>query len=605
MVPTLLVPLLVFLLLHMAPNANGHGTGAPVSRCDSMLPGHSGSTQQESAAPFNVSRELQPDNTVKVTLTGTNPFKGFFIQARRADDQEALVPGMFTVSDESVIQTLNCEDKQSSAVTHQDKSEKSEIVVFWTPPSDWDGEVVFRATVVQSYTTYWDRIFSPRLHVSGGGEGSPPQESEMPEPLGNSYSGCGRSFGCYGIPQGCLNKGSCSVLITHKADRDGVLYQLSAPSTGGGNMWIAAGLSDSKAMEHAHVVECHLKDGQTSIRESWNGDGYKNSPVERTSGVDYRKREHADGMLTCSWHRSHLTKIGPQTFNTLKNNYHILLASGPLVAGTDVKSQHKHRGSTDTPVNLQQSQVSASASDSDLFIKLHGSLMITAWILFVSVGILLARHYKNVWESTMICGVKPWFAFHRGLMMLSVAMMIAALVLIFYRLGGWSPNENPHSILGIVASVLGLTQPIMALFRCHPHQDHRYIFNWLHWFNGNAGQIIAVTAIFFATSLDRAQLKDADWFVYILAAFVGFHVMVHVVMQIHSMVMERKTKTSVDIKMQEISRNGNHVAHGDDIQPPSKDAPGGGFRRFMLGIYMVVALFVVAALVATIWFATS
>ncbi|KAG0414029.1 hypothetical protein HPB47_008823 [Ixodes persulcatus] len=447
MVPMWLVPVLGLLLL-LAPNVNCHGTGAPSSQCDSMLPNHAGSTPQESAAPYNVSRELQPDHTVKVTLTGTNPFKGFFIQARRADDQEALVPGKFTVSDESVIQTLNCEEKQSSAVTHLDKSEKSEIVVFWTPPSDWDGEVVFRATVVQGYMTYWDRVFSSRLHVSGGGEGPPSQEPETPEPPGNRYSGCGRSFGCYGIPQGCQKKGSCSLLLTHKADRDGVLYELSAPSTGT-DIWIAAGLSDSKAMEHAHVVECHLKGGQTSIRESWNGDGYENSPVERTSGVDYRKREHADGMLTCSWHRSHLTKIGPQTFNTLKNKYHLLLASGPLVAGTDV------------------------------------------------------------------------------------------------------------------------------------------------------------TAIFFATSLDRAQLKDADWFVYILAAFVGFHVMVHVVMQVHSMVMERKTKTSVDIKMQEMSRNGNHVAHGDDIQPPSKDAPGGGFRRFMLGIYMVVALFVVAALVATIWFATS
>lgn len=593
-------------LVLLASRVNGHGTGAPLTRCDSMLPGHAGSSVQQSPAPYNLSRELQQDNTVKVTLTGSSPFKGFFIQARRADDQDTLVPGAFTVSDDALVQTLNCEDKQSSAVTHQEKSEKSQIVVTWTPPSDWDGEVVFRATVVQSYMTYWERIFSPRLHISGSGDDVSSQEptQETAEPQESRYSGCGLSFGCYGIPKGCLKRSSCSVLLTHKADRDGVLYELSGPSTGD-DLWIAAGLSDSKAMEHAHVIECHLKGGQTSLRESWNGDGYKNTAVERTSGVDYRKREHADGMLTCSWHRSHITKIGKATFDTLKKNYHLLLAAGQFAAGTEVKIQHKHRGSTETPVNLQQSQVSVSASDADLFVKLHGSLMITAWILFVSVGILLARHYKNVWESTMICGVKPWFAFHRGLMMLSVAMMIAALVLIFYRLGGWSPNENPHSILGIVASVLGLTQPIMALFRCHPHQDHRYIFNWLHWFNGNAGQIIAVTAIFFATSLDRAQLKNADWFVYILAAFVGFHVMVHIVMQVHSMVMERKTKTSVDIKMQEISRNGNHVAHADDIQPPAKDAPGGGFRRFMLGIYMVVALFVVAALVATIWFATS
>ncbi|CAN8004390.1 unnamed protein product [Ixodes hexagonus] len=585
----ILAPLLGLVLL--ALSVDGHGSGAPVSQCDSMLPGHSGTAPQEGDAPYNISRELQQDNTIKVRLTGASPFKGFFIQAREADDHEVLVPGQFTVSDDTVIQTVNCEDKQSSAITHQDKSEKTEIVVTWTPPSGWNGEVVFRATVVQGYTTFWDGIYSPRLRVSGGGPSSPERETQAP--LENRYSGCGRSFGCYGIPKGCLKKGSCAVLLTHKADREGVLYELSAPSTGA-DMWIAAGLSDTKTMEHAHVVECHLKGGQTSIRESWNGDGYQNTAVGRTSGVDYRKMEDADGMLICSWHRNHITKIKQRTFDTLKNNYHVLLAAGPLEAGTDRKQQHKHRGGTEAPVNLQQSDVSVSASDSDLFVKLHGKRLV---IFFTEL--------ENVWESTMICGVKPWFAFHRGLMMLSVAMMIAALVLIFYRLGGWSPNENPHSILGIVSSVLGLTQPIMALFRCHPHQDHRYIFNWLHWFNGNAGQIIAVTAIFFATSLDRAQLKNADWFVYILAAFVGFHVLVHVVMQVHSMVMERKKKTSVDIKMQEITRNGNHVAHGDDVQPPAKDAPGGGFRRFMLGIYIVVALLVVAALVTTIWFAPS
>ncbi|KAH9366946.1 hypothetical protein HPB48_002461 [Haemaphysalis longicornis] len=115
--------------------------------------------------------------------------------------------------------------------------------------------------------------------------------------------------------------------------------------------------------------------------------------------------------------------------------------------------------------------------------------------------------------------------FHRVLMMLAVVLTIAAIVLIFYKIGQWSVTENPHPILGIVCAALGVIQPIMALFRCHPHEDNRYIFNWLHWFNGNAAQIIgAITS---------------------------------------------------DIKMQDMSAsNGAHAAEaGRDLQPPTADAP--------------------------------
>ncbi|XP_049266788.1 putative ferric-chelate reductase 1 homolog [Rhipicephalus sanguineus] len=464
------------------------------------------------------------------------------------------------------------------------------------------------ATAVLDYDNYVERIFSAPVSIQRStlDTGKKGDAAVTTPATSAAYSGCGQTMGCFGTPKGCLSRGTCTLLLTYVARGDGVDFELIAPARHE-NMWIAAGISETPSMDMASVVECLRNKGVMSMRESWNSDGKKNIPIaNQTPGLTFIKRDYYDGMLRCSWHRAHVTSVQKTTFNTATNSYHLLLAAGLFDGNTDVKKEHYERDYTKAPVNLKAMQVALGGAGSDIFIKLHGSLMIVAWVLLVSVGILLARHYKNVWEATTVCGVKPWFAFHRVLMMIAVAMMIAALVLIFYRVGQWSVTENPHPILGIVCSVLGFCQPIMALFRCHPHEDNRYIFNWAHWFNGNAGQIVAVATIFFAAGLEKAQLKGADWFVYILAAFVGFHVLVHIIMQLHSALMSKKVASN-DIKMQDRSTaNGVHaVEPGLDMEPPATDAPGGGFRRFMLGIYLVVAILVVAALVSTIWFATA
>lgn len=598
------LPFCVAVLLVLLGGALPYHTGAPQGACNNMVPGH-GRLSETPADSFSLTIQKQPDQSVKVTLTGT--FKGFLIQARKADDVDTMVPGKFVVEGNS-SHTVECGGEEATALTHTDGEVKSQVTTTWVPPSNWEGQVVFRATAVLDYDNYVERIFSApvsiqRSTLDAGKKG----DAAVTTPATSAaYSGCGQTMGCFGTPKGCLSRGTCTLLLTYVARGDGVDFELIAPARHE-NMWIAAGISETPSMDMASVVECLRNKGVMSMRESWNSDGKKNIPIaNQTPGLTFIKRDYYDGMLRCSWHRAHVTSVQKTTFNTATNSYHLLLAAGLFDGNTDVKKEHYERDYTKAPVNLKAMQVALGGAGSDIFIKLHGSLMIVAWVLLVSVGILLARHYKNVWEATTVCGVKPWFAFHRVLMMIAVAMMIAALVLIFYRVGQWSVTENPHPILGIVCSVLGFCQPIMALFRCHPHEDNRYIFNWAHWFNGNAGQIVAVATIFFAAGLEKAQLKGADWFVYILAAFVGFHVLVHIIMQLHSALMSKKVASN-DIKMQDRSTaNGVHaVEPGLDMEPPATDAPGGGFRRFMLGIYLVVAILVVAALVSTIWFATA
>lgn len=601
------VPFYSVLLLLFLGGVFPYHSGAPDKACETMIPGH-GSASESGADSYKITAEKQPDQSVKVTLEGT--FKGFFIQAKRSDNIETLVPGKFVPGDSVIMQAVDCGGHDETAVTHKDGSVKSEVAATWTPPANWEGTVVFRATVVQDYSNYVERILSDPVMItkspqSGDGRG----QEESTTPASVAYVGCGQTMGCFGTPKGCLKRGSCSMLLTYVARGDGVDFELMAPAKHD-QMWTAAGISETPSMDMASVVECYRHNGAVHMRESWNTEKYRNVMIEnQTPGLTFTRSEYTNGMLHCSWHRAHVTSVRKTTFNTGANSYHLLLAAGLFEGSSDAKKEHYERDYTKTPYNLKAMQVAVGGAEPDIFIKLHGSLMIVAWVLLVSVGMLLARHYKNVWEATTICGVKPWFAFHRVLMMLAVALTIAAIALIFYKIGQWSVTENPHPILGIVCAALGVCQPIMALFRCHPHEDNRYIFNWLHWFNGNAAQIIGVAAIFFATSLEKAQLKGADWFVYILAAFVGFHVLVHIVMQLHAVFMSKKEKHTItsDIKMQDMAAgNGVHAAEaGRDLQPPATDAPGGGFRRFILGIYLVVAILVVAALVSTIWISTA
>lgn len=54
--------------------------------------------------------------------------------------------------------------------------------------------------------------------------------------------------------------------------------------------------------------------------------------------------------------------------------------------------------------------VSVFDGASKLFLRLHAAFMITAWIGTASIGILLARYFKQTWVGSQLCGKDQWFA---------------------------------------------------------------------------------------------------------------------------------------------------------------------------------------------------
>lgn len=66
------------------------------------------------------------------------------------------------------------------------------------------------------------------------------------------------------------------------------------------------------------------------------------------------------------------------------------------------------RLASDAPRHL--ADVSVYGGASKLFLRLHAAFMITAWIGTASIGILLARYFKQTWVGSQLCGKDQWFA---------------------------------------------------------------------------------------------------------------------------------------------------------------------------------------------------
>ena len=78
--------------------------------------------------------------------------------------------------------------------------------------------------------------------------------------------------------------------------------------------------------------------------------------------------------------------------------------------------------------------VSSLTASKNLFVKLHGAFMIGAWVLFASVGMFLARYFKQDWTAAKCCKLDQWFIWHRFFMVTTWGLTIAGVILIFLEL---------------------------------------------------------------------------------------------------------------------------------------------------------------------------
>ncbi|XP_054708724.1 putative ferric-chelate reductase 1 homolog isoform X2 [Uloborus diversus] len=588
------MPVLLVVLMMLPWYGMARPDGAPLSACRSLTPSHSGIGVQGSNPPYDVTATKIGDK-IRVTISSPvgEEFEGFVLQARSSRDKRKLVEGKFTARN-GVSKTIDCLKGKENTLTQVNTNPKSKIVTEWMPANGVNEDVIFRATVAKTYALFWTEIdsSSTRVKAESNYQQGVSKERKQSQKMDSStmYQDCFSSQGCFGYPSDCIPSEDCQVLLGYSLSNGGILFRLKGVLNSP-DSYVAMALSWDQRMGDDAVMECVEEGNYAILRQSWN-EGKRNN---RTREVprDIYTSEISDGQITCEWNSDPIIRTHKGTFNLDNTTYYLLLAKGPMSNGKI--SYHSGKIFTQSPVNFSAFEGLEGGKAHDA-VKIHGTFMVTAWVGFVSVAILLARHFKSAWETKTMCGVKIWFALHRGLMIAALTFVVIAFIVIFVHLDGWNyENKNPHAILGCIATAFGLFQPIMAAFRPAPDNPKRPIFNWLHWIVGNSAQLIAVVAIFFARSLQASGLKES--FYWVMAIFVIVYLIFHFLFQLHSWTSDKKKNN--EIKMNEMThvRGATNNIQGNSQE---KNSSANMFRVLLLGVFVIFVAVILLALYALI-----
>ncbi|KAK2708879.1 hypothetical protein QYM36_014491, partial [Artemia franciscana] len=197
-------------------------------------------------------------------------------------------------------------------------------------------------------------------------------------------------------------------------------------------------------------------------------------------GIDKLEVKFEDGYIYCKFLRNGRIAHNGQSFDISGINYHIMLAAGPAEQG--LIHEHWEYAVSSEKVDLDD-YGKVNARDVQGLITCHGILMTIAWMLIVPVTTLLPRH-KQSWNGKKLFSLPPWFALHRLLAIVAVALTACSFIIIFIAKGGWVNVEdqlaNSHAVLGVIITVLAILQPLGSMLRPAPDHPKRWLFNVIH-----------------------------------------------------------------------------------------------------------------------------
>ncbi|KAK9732358.1 Reeler domain [Popillia japonica] len=581
------------LLLSIFTSTQAYSSGAPEKVCYTMMPNHGGGIlPQDSDPPFSIT--AQPNNLgMLVTIhTPEFPFEGFLLQGRtpRGD-----IVGTFDPI-ENFAKTMNCAGTSDNSLTHTSPNQKEDLKIQWHP-KDYVGPLVFNATIAQRYDTFWLGVQSQQLQAARPKitSNTTPNYKVAEKPEASAefdpfYEGCGTKKSCFGAPEACVQSKNCKAVVAITVYGGRYEFELKADKSAS---WVGVGLSEDAKMGDDSVVEC-VKDRNGGVKAymSWTSPR-PNLGVSRPreqKGIQMLSSSIEDGVIYCRVQRDAVTTVNNRLFDLINNKYILLVAAGKSVESNRVGFHDVAYIAGAEAKSL--SDVSEIAAASKILLRLHGAFMLTAWIGTASVGMLLARYFRQTWVGSQMCGKDLWFAWHRFFMVLTWALTTVGFIVIFVELKAWSSESNPHAILGLITTILCFIQPIGAYFRPHPGTSKRPIFNWAHWFGGNAAHIIGIVAIFFAVELNKAELPT--WMYWILVAYVVLHVATHFLLSILGCAAERSAERRVtSFPMKDLAGSGRTSTYSDS----NADAPLSFVRKILLVVYLFILIVIVVILI--------
>eukprot|EP00079_Xenopus_tropicalis_P035335 XP_017949106.1 PREDICTED: putative ferric-chelate reductase 1 [Xenopus tropicalis] len=502
-------------------------SGQISASCDTMLPQHRGSTPQTTASPYfitvsNTTFKSGDRITVTIQSNSGNTFKGFLLEALSVGGD--TVTGTFTITNGDT-QGLSCSAGPNSAVSHTSDSSKSSITTSWTAPSG-AGPVRFRATVLQSFSTFWSGVESQTLMAS--------QISNIT---------CGTGKFCFSDPANCNPDSSGCLFMSVVPSSNGYVFEMSGPVST--LEYIAVGFSDDQKMgnDDDYICATNLSGNVQIQRVFLTGN---NSPQSKNlifSGSPVWN--YGNGIMKCCF-------IAQASISTLSrasasSTYYIFLATGPTEANGQIKQHTKIPLITAAKIDLSAfSGNNKAASGESTLVLGHGALMLIAWMTTGTIGMLMARYMKNAAKEQYF-GKGLWFLMHVFLMSLTVILTSIAFIMIFAEVSGWSSDTGAHPVLGCIVMILSFLQPFGAMLRPAPTHKRRFIFNWAHGLNALVIKVLAVATLFLGLQL--VDTSTNQWMPKVMGGFYGWEVLFYIILEVNTRYNEKELYEEVNNTM--------------------------------------------------------
>ncbi|XP_030851985.1 putative ferric-chelate reductase 1 isoform X1 [Strongylocentrotus purpuratus] len=321
---------------------------------------------------------------------------------------------------------------------------------------------------------------------------------------GDPYSddGCGETRGCFDCRD---NLATCKVNVAWEPNpHEGVVKFTLWGTKVADQAHVSVGITPTGNMANADVYSCISDDTGLVMGRSRNPETGRTTTARPLKGVSGQEVSVMEGMIRCQFNRNMSLDDGDDEFFDINNiSYFLILSAGTAAGGTGQGHDVGANRGLSASVDLSQTFSVGAGESMAYLMKLHGCLMIIAWIGLASVGLTMARFFKPMWPDSKLCDVKIWFAVHRACMVLALLLFVIGFIVIFVHVGGFlelgdgteSRRRFSHAVLGVIVTALGVINPIMAIFRPHPGTPKRSIFNWAHWAVGTSALILSFVTI--------------------------------------------------------------------------------------------------------------
>uniref|UniRef100_A0A8C9XB61 Ferric-chelate reductase 1a n=1 Tax=Sander lucioperca TaxID=283035 RepID=A0A8C9XB61_SANLU len=523
--------------------AGCYADGKVTKVCGSMEP-HHGVPSQTAHSPYSLetnSTKFSPGDQIKVTLVGTSYFEGFLLQARDAANQSLVsTVGTFTLTNLKKTQLLTCNKHQGSAVSHTSDARQTEVVVIWNAPTYAPRQVQFFVTVVKHYSLFWVKLPGPIIYQHGVTP-HPPHVTTFGLLIFTS-EGCGQSKSCLLDPPGCDPKEDphCFFLsmTTEGPDKMSMVFELSGPAEG----YIAFALSWDKWMGNDDVYMC-VKDGDRVLVSAAFVSGRTHPEDQSESVLSSVSWRLADGHIQCRLSRPVKLTNQKRALYDLDKDYFLFLANGHAQYGKVWKHSQQplissHRKHLTGPPEILR------GSRAPIIMKMHGALMLLAWMLTGSVGTFIASFYKSDWPNQTVFGQKIWFQVDIPYTNRFIFQLVRAqgpFLLLLNML-----HAGVHPYLGCCVLTLSLTQPVMAAIRPSPDSHSRYIFNWGHWGVGYIVSFVTAVAAMFLGMRQSSLLLPQPWATHVLIGYVTWLALFRSLLLMHRHIYIKKCMKTSD-----------------------------------------------------------